>query len=238
MYILIYINNKIMQVSFITNDENMISINKRIENQDEEIDEFEFGVEEQNLAINYDDNIQLEPDEIINQFYIDLRGGNLKTITWGDIFRNYNSIIIVTHANNKKDNDTSMQKIFNYKIKKNDLETITGITYFRSTINILRNKDHYFKTNIINKTDLIKLFPNAEFNETELVLCIFEMDEDNTRKYCNMYKHSEDIKYVNTKLDIYNYYVSNKNHVELTEMFSHLKNNDYWSQKCNLHINY
>ena len=233
-----------MSVSFITNDD-MISVNNHITDNDDvdvdndvdNIDELEFGVEEQNLAVIYDDNVQLEQDEIINPFYIDLRGGNLKTITWGDIYRNYNSVIIITHANNKKENDNSMQKLFNYKIKKNELENIAGITFFRTTTNILRNKDHYFKTNIINKSDLIKLFPNGDFNETELLLCIFEMNEENTRKYCDMYKHSEDIKDVNTKVDIYNYYVSNKNHVELTKMFSHLKNNEYWSYKPNLNIN-
>lgn len=233
-----------MSVSFITNDE-ILFVNKQTDNNEnydilddsDDIDDLEFGVEEQNLAIIYDDNIQLEHDEIINPFYIDLRGGNVKTLSWGDTLRNYNSIIIITHANNKKETDNSLHKLFDYKIKKTDLENITGITYFRTTTNILRNKDHYFKTNIINKNDLQKLFSNGEFNETELVLCIFEMDEDNTRKYCNMYKYSEDIKDVNTKLDMYNYYVSNKNHVDLSQMFTHLKDNEYWSYKANLHIN-
>jgi len=222
-----------MSVSFITNDDN----NLFDKCEDDEIDDLEFGVEEQNLAIIYDDNIQLEQDEILNPFYVDLRGGNVKTLAWGDIHRNYNSVVIITHANNKKEDDNTMQKLFNYKIKKTDLKNITGITYFRTTINILRNKDHYFKTNIITKTDLQQLFSNSEFNETELTLCIFEMDEDNTRKYCNMYKHTEDIKDVNTKLDIYNYYVSNKNHIKLSEMFSRLKDNEYWTYKPNLHIN-
>ena len=228
-----------MSVSFITNDD-VISLNKQINNNDDDnnnYDELEFGIEEQNLSIVYDDNIKLEQDEIINPFYIDLRGGNIKTLSWGDIQRNYNSIIIITHSNSKKQTDKSILKLFDYKIKKNDLENITGITYFRTTINIIKNKNHYFKTNIINKSDLQKLFSNGEFNETELTLCIFDMDEDNTRKYCNMYKYNDDIQDINTKLDIYNYYVSNKNHVDLSNIFTHLKENEYWTCNLNLNIN-
>jgi hypothetical protein len=204
---------------------------------DDDIDELEYGIHEQNLSINYEDNVQLEQDEILNPFYVDLRGGNLKSISWGDIMRNYNSIVIITNANNKKENDNSIQKLFSYKLKKNDLDNITGITYFRSTTNILRNKDHYFKTNTVNKTDLVKLFPTGNFNETELVLCIFEMDEDNTRKYCNMYKHSEDISEVNTTIDMCNYYVNNKRDINLSQFFAHIKDNEYWGNKQNLEIN-
>lgn len=233
LYILLYI----MSVSFITNDDILPVPIEGQNNGELEYDELEYGVEEQNLAINYEDNIQLEQDEFINPFYVDLRGGNIKSISWGDIMRNYNSVIIITNANNKKENDNSIQRLFSYKLKKNDLDNISGITYFRTTTNILRNKDHYFKTNTINKTELVKLFPSGAFNETELVLCIFEMDEENTRKYCNMYKQSDDISDVNTSIDMCNYYVHNKRDIKLGEIFANIKDNEYWSNKQNLEIN-
>jgi hypothetical protein len=230
-----------MSVSFITNDENLFDPNiLNTDTNELEYDELEYGIEEQNLTLNYIDNIKLEQDEIVNPFYIDLYGGNLKSLSWGDIMRNYNSLIIITNANNKKENDNSIHKFFNYKLKKTDLENITGITYFKTTLNIIRNRDHYLKTNIINKTDLNKLFPSGIFNETELVLCIFEMNEDNTRKYCNMYIHSDDIFDVNNNIDIYNYYTNNIKeikHMNLSDLFKNIKSVEYWTNKENLQIN-
>ena len=36
------------------------------------------------------------------------------------------------------------------------------------------------------------------------------MNEENTRKYCDMYQYSEDLFELENKMEIYNYYLSNK----------------------------
>jgi len=221
-----------MAVSFITNDDEFTNINTNVN----DTDDIDFGIEEQNLTIIYDDNIQLEQDEKNNPFYVGINGGNLKTLQWADIYRNYNSVIIMTLSS--VISSSNIDKIFKYKIKKNELKDISGITFFRINLNILKNKDHYYKTNIVNKIDLQELFPDVIFNESELVLCIFEMNEENTRKYCDMYKLQEELDDISIKVDMYQYYLKDKklNH-SLKDVFTNLKDNIYWTKKDNLQLN-
>ena len=85
---------------------------------------------------------------------------------------------------------------FNKYITENELKTINGLTYFYTHLNVLKNKDHYFKTNVVEKNYLKLLFPNCDFNETELVLSIFDMSEENIHKYLNMKIY----KYINISI--------------------------------------
>jgi hypothetical protein len=228
-----------MAVSFITNDDeftNGKSNNINDIDDIDEIDDIDFGIEEQNLAIIYDENVQLEQDEKINPFYVGINGGNLKTLQWGDIYRNYNSVIIMTLSS--VINPSNLDKIFKYKIKTNELKDISGITYFRTNLNILKNKDQYLKTNIVNKNDLLELFSSSTFNESELVLGIFEMNDDNTRKYCDMYKLQEEVDDISVKIDMYQYYLKDRKlNNSLKDVFTNLKDNGYWNKKDNLQLN-
>ena len=136
----------------------------------------------------------------------------------------------------------NLDKLFTNKIKKNDIKDIKNIVYFRTSINILKNKDHYHKSNIINKNDLNQLFPNNDFNESEIVLTFFEMNEENTRKYCDMYKSSEDLYELQNKMEIYNYYLSNRKSdtyikLDVGTLFKDMKESEYWSNTNNLDIN-
>jgi len=202
--------------------------------------EYNFEYDELEYGINKNNNEENKNTDITNPFYVSQKGGNLKTITWGDIYRNFNSVIIMTLCDYMKPENIDI--FFKMNIVKDELKNIKNITHFRTGINILKNKDHYFKSVIVNKDDLIQLFPDGNFNESEIVLSIFEMNESNTRKYCDMYKSSNDIQDIETKLDMYTYYLGDKKNldylnVELNDMFKNLKESDYWSDKKNLDIN-
>ena len=221
-----------MSVSFITND-----------NEVDQIDDIDFGIDMQDQSINQEqinEQVQLKQDEFFNPFYVGIKGGNLKQLNWGDIHRNYNSVVILTisNSNDLKQNNT-LSYLFNRIIKKEELLDINGITYFRTGLNILKNHDEYFKANIIPKAHLIELFPNGVFNESEIVIGIFEMTEDNTRTYCNMYQSHDELGQVEQKLDMFNYYIGNKTNTQFIKhdnIFSELKDTDYWKNKDNLDI--
>jgi hypothetical protein len=223
-----------MSITFITNDEEFV--NKHMDN--DEVDDIDYGIEQQNFAIIYDEDKPLLDNEIINPFFVGINGGNLKSISWGDIHRNYNSVIIITLSS--INNNYKLDKLFKYTIKRDELKEISNVTFFRTGLNILHNKDHFYKTNIVSKSDLNELFPTSNFNQSELVLSIFEMDEENTRKYCNMYKSVNDINDISNKIDIYKYYLGDKkniNNLNLSNIFKNLKDNEYWTNVNNLQIN-
>ncbi len=220
-----------MSVSFITND-----------NEVDQIDDIDFGVDMQDQSINQEqvnEQLELKQDEFFNPFYVGIKGGNLKQLNWGDIHRNYNSVVILTisNSNDLKQNNT-LSYLFNRIIKKEELLDINGITYFRTGLNILKNRDEYFKANIVSKSYLNELFSNAVFNESEIVIGIFDMTEDNTRTYCNMYQSHDELSQLEQKLDMFNYYIGDKlKSVNFQNIFSELKDNDYWKNKDNLDIN-
>mgnify|MGYP003353113259 CR=1 FL=1 len=130
-----------MSVFFITNNDNDIN--------DVDIDDIEYGINKEDMSVKYDNNtkIELKETELINPFYVGIKGGNLKDLSWGDIYRNYNSVIVLTNLTNLTnliDKDNTNQKIFDKIIQKDDLQKIKNITYFRVNLNIIKNKDHFF----------------------------------------------------------------------------------------------
>ena len=152
-----------MFISFITND-----------------DDIDFGIIPNDMSIQYNQDTELKQGEIINPFFVGIKGGNIKQLSWGDLHRNYNSVIIITLSINY--NEINLDNFFKEIITENDIQN-NGLTYFRTSLNILKNKDHYFRTNIVSKNYLNKLFPSGEFNESEVVLSIFEMNEENLEKF-------------------------------------------------------
>lgn len=209
-----------MSISFITND-----------------DDIDFGITSNDMSIQYNQDTELKQGEILNPFFVGIKGGTIKQLTWGDLHRNYNSVIIITLSVNY--NEANLDNFFKEIITENDIKN-NGLTYFRTSLNILKNKDHYFRTNIVSKNYLNKLFPSGDFNESEAVLSIFEMNEENTRKYCEFYKSSNEINEIDLKLNMMNYYLTDekvKKIINYDHIIEKLKDSDYWANRDNLDIN-
>lgn len=211
-----------MSITFITNE-----------------DDIDYGISTTDMSVKYDGEIKLNDNQIVNPFYVGLSGGNLREIGWGDLHRNYNSVIIITNSPNFKDLNSNKDNFFKQVINYNELINF-GMTCFRTNINILDNSDHSFRSNIVEKKYLNQLFPNFDFNESEIVLSMFEMNEENMRKYCKMYKNSFDISEIDKNIMMYNYYLSdkkNKKNININNIVDELKDSDYWTIKNNLDIN-
>ena len=102
-------------------------------------DDLEYGIETVEQQITYVDTQQIGQDEKLNPFFVGQYGGNLKDLTFGDIYRNFNSVIIM--CLNEYQKPENLNILFNVKIKTTDLSLVKNITYFRTSINILKNKE-------------------------------------------------------------------------------------------------
>lgn len=197
-------------------------------------DDIDYGVEKTILTIQHK---ILEDGEIINPFFVGIDGGNLKQMSYCDIYRNYNSVIILVLDNHdaiSNINDFLKETIFENKIKNENFK------YFRASINMIRNNYHYYRTNVISKNYLEKLFPDSKFNESELVLTFFEMSEENTRKYCDLYKLTNDISDIKSNIDMIHHYVDDdttKKYINYESIIKNLHDSDYWENKNNIDIN-
>ncbi len=200
---------------------------------DDDYDPIEYGIIPKSIHLN---ETLLKDNEIINPFYVGQGGGNIKELNWGDIHRNYNSLIIITTTNYSEFN---LDNFFKEIITDDDIKNMPLI-YYRAPINILKNKDHYFRANVIAKKYLSKLFSFGDFNESEIVLSIFEMNEENTRKYCELYKLSDNISEISKSVDMIDYYLYDPKihkNVNYNNITSKLKDSDYWKNRDNLDIN-
>jgi len=197
-----------------------------------ECDDIDFGIDKQDI----DNKYNVEPEKK-NPFFVGLKGGNLKDYNWGDIYRSYNNVVVITSDIN---NNTTLHNLFKEHINKNDLQQIKDITFFRTTLNIIKNKDNYNKINVIEKEYLISLFPHDYFNETELVLCMFDMDKENTKKYFDMYNKELTLDEVSKDLSIFNYYLGDKKNISSYNyryLIDNIKACDFWTQKDILNLN-
>jgi hypothetical protein len=215
-----------MTLKFITNNDEIDDIDN-IDNIDD-IDNIDY-------KINQNQN----QNENLNPFFVGTKGGNIKQLLYGDIYRNYNSVIIITLSSTVNINDFNSNNIFKEFINEDDIIN-NGLTYFRTSLNIIKNKQHYERINIISKKYLTKLFQSEDFNESELVLCIFEMNEENTRKYFEFYKSHDELVEIDNKINIMNYYINDdklKNIINTDNIINSIKESKYWSNKDYLDIN-
>lgn len=205
-------------------------------------DDLDYGIEHEQQAIHYDvNNNKLEADDIINPFFVGLNGGNVKSKEKSQIYQNYKHVIILCIANNNNGN-TIDEKFYEYKILKSDISHINNINYFKTSINILKNNDHYFKANIVNKEYLQLLFPSGDFLDMEIVLSLLELDEENAKLYTDMYKSNTCIEDIELKLSLSNHFVDNEYtniavEKSIVETINNIIGSSYWENKHNCNIN-
>lgn len=204
-------------------------------------DDFDYGIEHEDQSILFTDNTQFQADDIVNPFFVGIKGGNVLSQEKSKIYNGYKHVIVLCLANNNIDNIIS-DKFYDYKIKKSDLEEIKNINYFKTSINILKNSDHYFKANIVKKEYLQELFPQGEFLDNEIVIPFLELNEYNAKLYCDSYKQSVNIDDLELELSLTNHFIDNEyaNSVvekALVSTINNISGLDHWGNKNNCNIN-
>ncbi len=201
----------------------------------------DFGIDKTDQSIHYiGDNI-LPSDTIQNPFYVGFKGGNL--VKQGiKIVYTYDTVIVLLNNNL---NQEFMKKYFSPTLTNTDVQTFSQdcnncISYVRISRNILFNKTHFFKANVVTDLNLNMLFPNEKFNPTEIVLSLFELSKDDAKKYVELYKINTKLEDIKQPIEISNYYnkTTNNNTTDnLSKLIQSLKDSDFWTKSRNCKLN-
>jgi hypothetical protein len=199
----------------------------------------DFGIETNDQSIHYVDNTVIDQNMIPNPYYVGFDGGSLSKQERKKMY-NYNNVIVLLNNNLSQE---FIEQFFQRTINTQTLKQfpLNSVQYKRISLNILKNKQFYVKTNIVSDKHMNMLFPDDIFNPEELVFSIFELDISNACEYLKMYTEETSITQIKLPLQLvktYNKYNLEQISKNVSRMFFDLKDNDYWTKQksCKLNI--
>jgi hypothetical protein len=203
--------------------------------------ELDFGIDRTDQTVHFIENQILENDYIQNPFYIGFNGGNLVKHGVKKVYEFETVIVLINNGLSSE----FMSNFFSAKLKQSDLNNFTrtinnSIKFIRVSRNILFNKMHIFKANIVKDSDLKILFPNETFNPVEIILPLFELTSDEVKTYCNLYKTSTNIEDLKQTFQLNMQFNKTNTLVKdaLSKLISELKESDFWTKTRNCKLNF
>jgi hypothetical protein len=206
--------------------------------------DLDYGIDKTDQSIHFIENKIIENNSIQNPFYIGFNGGNLIKYGMKKIYE-FETIIVL--INNGLD-PNFMKNFFSTILKDSDINFLTDkmkncIKFNRVSRNILFNKTHYFKANIVKDSDLKRIFQNEIFNPVEIVLPLFELSPLDVNTYCELYKNNISIQNLKNTFELdmqfnkfnnFNTHTSNNLSIRISE----LKESDFWTKPYNCKLNF
>ena len=196
------------------------------------------GIDTTDQSIHHVDNTVVDQNIIPNPFHVGFNGGGLNKLE-RKVMYTYNNVIVLLNNNLSQE---FIEKFFQRTINIDTLKQFpqNSVKYKRVSLNILKNRQFYYKTNIISDKHLKMLFPDDTFNPEELVFSMFELDINNAIEYLKLYNEETNITHIKLPLELTKVY--NKHNVEqvsknISRMFFDLKDNDFWTKLNNCKLN-
>lgn len=201
----------------------------------------DFGIDKTDQSVHFIENQILENNFIQNPFYIGFNGGNLLKHGMKKIYE-FDTVIVLT---NNSLSSEFMSHFFSAKLKQSDINRFTenvnnSIKFIRVSRNILFNKIHYYKANLVKDSDLKIIFPNDNFNPVEIVLPLFELSSEDVKTYCNLYKTTTNIENLKKSFELNMQFNKTNSLVSdnLSKLISELKESDFWTKSRNCKLNF
>lgn len=206
----------------------------------DELDDNFFG--EDSFELLPSDDI-IEEDYVKNPFYVGCGNSNLLNLEDGDLYKNYKRAIAICLKTGCTNTQSSLAQIYERILKKSDIDEL-GQNYILCPVSIklLKNKFHHKTAMIIDRHILTLLNGNnIALESSEVVVPLFDLNENTVLLYNNMYESSYDAKtliatnviYQYLNCDSYNYIVLDR----LSKIINDLKEVSYWSNIYNCKIN-
>jgi hypothetical protein len=209
----------------------------------EDTDDYEYGIVPIDRSVHMSDDtssVKLEKDDILNPFFIGINGGNLKTLEHSHIYHHYKHLYVLCMAKTYK-NEPDALDIFNYLMTPDKLKAIgKHFTLVKSTMNLLKINNHFNKALIVPSKYLTLLTSHTKFDNNEIVVPIFEINEQTLHMYTMLFDRSVTTSDVKTVIDLINYFTPTYKQPiqdQLTRLLLELKESMFWANKKNCGMN-
>ena len=171
-------------------------------------------------------------DEIIVDNFI----SKILNLNQKEIVSNFNSLYIVCQKNNGVISD----KFYEEEISIVDLESfINNLIIIEGNFKMLYNPVHKSACVVMNSSYLSLFKSNIQFEETELVLPLINLSEDNVRLYVKQYDGMFTIKdYITTKV-VNDFYKNTSSLVTnfCVNIINSMEESSYWKKSFNTKLN-
>jgi hypothetical protein len=205
-------------------------------------DDYDFGISKDGnrgvkFIVTETGNSIIEKNEVLNPFFVELSGGSLNDIEQKDVYSNYSKAFIMCMKNTYS-NTNDAYEIYERVLKNENIDKLKSyFSLIETSINITKINSHRNKGLIITKANLELFFNGIQFENTEIIIPMFEMKESFAKIYASLFEKHPSIKTVGTILELTNFYTkSYKKPIEeqLKEFLLHLKESQYWTVKGQL----
>lgn len=205
------------------------------------LDELDFGIVKNDLGLEYatigSQKVIIPADCLENPFFVGIDGGSVSKMEYREIFSNFKRIFIMCASVNLNDN---AYNIFEKVLKRENLSMLgRNFVIFPASTKLLRNNQHKRYANIVSRDVLTEMFPGVNFDTTEIIVPLYDLQETEARMYASLYDYQTSVTDVKTFLDLSDHYARTfKRPIEeqLTNRLTSIRESQYWCDKSNCQI--
>ncbi len=207
------------------------------------IDQYNYGVSEMNMSIDVVKTdkkyINIEKDHIRNPFFVGINGGSLKNVDFKEIYSNFKHIYILCCKTYFKECE-NIYNIYDLIIDKENINIFRkNFKLITASLSVLRNFSFKTRGCIVNKNDM-EIFFDGNFDNTEIVIPLFELNETMANLNISLYDNKIGIENMSDVLSLSNHF-NKKYKKPIIEQFiniiGHIKECNFWSNPENCEIN-
>lgn len=205
--------------------------------------ELDYGINDIDYAVptvNLEgQNILLNDDEMINPFFVELNKRELDALEPKELHKLYKHIYVMC-ARNDFVNSDSASLVFNKTIKKSDYQQFNNcFTLIKCSKNMLYNKIHYDQAKIIT-VEQLSIFKNFNFDNTEIIVPLYEMREQAVLLYNSLYDSQFKLNQLEDIFGLIKFYSISSNGIamkNLSNMIYEMKESEFWRNSHNCSMN-
>lgn len=211
-----------------------------------EDDYFNYGVNMTDISvpINTDLQIQIKETEIINPLFVGVeqQGGSANKLTLSEIYLQYSHVYVICMADNFIQNP-NIFKIYDRVVDKNEFyDLFTSQNTFKllqCSNKLMMNEIYKKNANIVDKIHLTKMFDKIIFQDTEIIIPLYELTETIAKINISLYDKPFEIENLNQLLSITSYYNTYKKPIieQLSNYLTNMTEAQFWCDSRNCLIN-